>query len=179
MLDRKQKLIVIFWTLHKPNTFSGWTLLRSGRSGKISWWYSKMSEEHDKRNPKIRHRRYEESFFWTHRFRRVVHLWSVATDSEDVESFGWTIPTASSSLWITLNTNEMTSNHLLSIILTTTSSLNVRRRFSPDSWISSLMEDYCVGPVYFPPDVTHLKHLRALENGCCDTFCYGVTLRRF
>ena len=42
------------------------------------------------------------------------------------------------------------------------------------SRISSLTLDHCVGPEYFPPGITDLKHLCALENGCCDMFCYGV-----
>jgi len=40
--------------------------------------------------------------------------------------------------------------------------------------ISSLTLNHCVGPEHFPRDLTRLKHLRTLENGACDMFCYGV-----
>jgi hypothetical protein len=42
------------------------------------------------------------------------------------------------------------------------------------SRIFYLTLDHCCGPAYFPPSVTRLKHLRALENDSCDTFCYGI-----
>lgn len=51
------------------------------------------------------------------------------------------------------------------------------------SRISSLTLDHCVGPEQFPPSVARLKHLRALEDGCCEISIMGSTmsqtLRRF
>jgi hypothetical protein len=42
------------------------------------------------------------------------------------------------------------------------------------SRISSLTLNHCSGTEHFPPDVTHLKHLRLLENNSCDMFSYAV-----
>ena len=65
------------------------------------------------------------------------------------------------------NTNGMTSNRSLSVILTTTSSFSVHQRFP----LEFLLLRWNIALAHY---LSHLKHLRALENGSCDTFCYGV-----
>ena len=74
-----------------------------------------------------------------------------------------------------LNTLQHQWNDLESLTLRNIGNHDFMKR-APKSFsrISSLTLDHCVGPEYFPPGITHLKHLRALENGCCDMFCYGV-----
>ena len=74
-----------------------------------------------------------------------------------------------------LNTLEHQWNDLESLTLRNVNDHDFMKR-APKTFsrISSLTLDHCVGPGYFPPDITRLKHLRAVENGCCDMFCYGV-----
>ena len=76
-----------------------------------------------------------------------------------------------------LNTLKHQWNDLESLTLRNFCKPNFMKR-APKvfSRISSLTLDLCSGSgiEYLPPDGTHLKHLRILENNSCDMFCFGV-----